>query len=423
MYRSRSIPLWRFLVSIALLTVGPLSWGQNETEECANGYGLSPDPGTLREMLNAHKQWLNDPDTGARAELCRMNLVGIELEEADLRRVKLEEADLRRAKLRGANLEKAHMHRANLAGADLTGANLAESVMRKTNLEGSDFSLANLAGANLHKSIATGARFDGADLSGANLSKTDLERAIFIGANLQGASLRKARLVLADMREANLDRAKVRQTDFTSANLVGASMLDADFEDAVLEGTNVYPDQLSQAQGLTEEQVERTVQMPGNLFATQNAKQTSEPEVEVVGATVESPEVSTVEEATDPAPEPQPEADTAPEPEPAVVAVAEPGSETSMEQPAITEGNFLVQLGSYRLESNAHNVWNEVTTRHPVLFDQFTARVVEVDLDSGKWHRLQAGPFQSRQAAIALCTDYQAARPDAPCVPVTLLGN
>ena len=93
-----------------------------------------------------------------------------------------------------------------------------------------------------------------------------------------------------------------------------------------------------------------------------------------------------------------------------------------MEQASITEGNFLVRLGSYRVDSNAHNVWDEVKTRHPVLFDGYITRVVEVDLDSGKWHRLQADPFESGQAAIAFCTDYQAARPDAPSVPVTLGG-
>ena len=433
MCRFRSVLLWRFLTAIALLSAGSIGWAQNQTEECTHEYGFTPDSGSLQKILSAHKQWLFDPDTGARADLCRMNLAGIELEEADLRRAKLEEADLRGAKLRDANLEKAHMHRADLAGADLTGASMVESLMRKTNLVEANLAGANLRGVNLRKSIATRARFNGANLTDANLSKVDFEHATLIGANLQGASLRKARLIFADLREANLDEAKVRDANLTSANLVGASLLGADFKDAVLNGTNVYPEQLSEALGLTDEQVERTVQAPGNVFAAENATRAVEPEVEVVGATVESQAaVSAVEVETEALTEEQSEVVSAPvaepavaEPavaEPAVATVAEPAAETVIEPPSIAEGSFLVQLGSYRVERNAHNLWDEIKTKHSVLFDAYTARVVEVDLDSGKWHRLRAGPFQSRQAAIALCTHYQEVRPDAPCVPVTA-GN
>lgn len=61
----------------------------------------------LREILEAHKRWLNNEEGGKRANL----------READLRGADLREADLPEADLSGANLREA-----DLRGADLSGA-------------------------------------------------------------------------------------------------------------------------------------------------------------------------------------------------------------------------------------------------------------------------------------------------------------
>ena len=92
-------------------------------------------PAELATILEQHKQWLNNPDTGARADLYGAVLTG---------------ANLARADLTGA-----YLARATLAGADLTGANLTG---------------ANLYGADLYWATLTGANLNEADLAGANLT-------------------------------------------------------------------------------------------------------------------------------------------------------------------------------------------------------------------------------------------------------------
>ena len=104
----------------------------------------------LKEILDLHKKWLQNPSTGQKA-----NLGGADLSDADLRG-----ANLSWANLRGANLAEANLGEANLSGANLRGADL-----READLRGADLCVANLCGADL-----TGANLNGADLGDANLS-------------------------------------------------------------------------------------------------------------------------------------------------------------------------------------------------------------------------------------------------------------
>jgi hypothetical protein len=95
--------------------------------------------------------------------------------------------DLRGANLIGANLNVADLSWAVLREANLSGANLSEadlgwvrissSALSRTNLSEADLSSANLSGVRLFDANLIGADLSGADLSGANLS----------GANLSGA--------------------------------------------------------------------------------------------------------------------------------------------------------------------------------------------------------------------------------------------
>jgi uncharacterized protein YjbI with pentapeptide repeats len=129
----------------------------------------------LNEILENHKLWSQDHNTGKRANLSGMDLSGANLMGADL-----EEANLMGANLMGADLEEADLWRADLQKADLRGANLQG---------------ANLRGANLWR----------ADLRGANLWRTDLERANLSEANLEGANLKGADLRGANLKGVNLD--------------------------------------------------------------------------------------------------------------------------------------------------------------------------------------------------------------------------
>jgi Pentapeptide repeats (8 copies) len=111
----------------------------------------------------------------------RPDLVGADLQEANLGRADLHEANLHKADLVGAYLFKANLHGADLSGADLFKANLHE--------------------ADLHD----------ADLHGARLVEADLRM----------ADLHGARLVGADLREANFREANLIEADLTDANLTG----------------------------------------------------------------------------------------------------------------------------------------------------------------------------------------------------------
>jgi len=98
----------------------------------------------LNDVLGKHKKWINDEESGKRA-----NLRG---------------ANLRGADLWGASLRDANLVGANLNAADLTGADLRDADLRGAKLRGADLSGADLAGANL-----TDANLRDANLSGANL--------------------------------------------------------------------------------------------------------------------------------------------------------------------------------------------------------------------------------------------------------------
>jgi len=99
----------------------------------------------LKDTLDSHAKWLRSEEDGIRA-----NLIGANLESADLK-----DADLSRAYLKGA---------------DLSCADLKDADLRGVNLSGADLSAADLRGAYLRC----------ADLKGADLSAADLSRATYI---------------------------------------------------------------------------------------------------------------------------------------------------------------------------------------------------------------------------------------------------
>ena len=78
----------------------------------------------LDAILNQHKKWLADDESGIRANLIRANLRSADLRSADLSGANLSGADLRSANLSGANLSGADLIRANLRSADLRSADL-----------------------------------------------------------------------------------------------------------------------------------------------------------------------------------------------------------------------------------------------------------------------------------------------------------
>jgi uncharacterized protein YjbI with pentapeptide repeats len=102
----------------------------------------------------------------------------------------------------------------NLCGANLKKINLQQSILYRANLIG-----ANLENANLCGAILTAANFSDANLTHANLCGAILSAANLCGTNLTHADLRNANLFLANLQGANLnganlDRANLREADF-----------------------------------------------------------------------------------------------------------------------------------------------------------------------------------------------------------------
>ena len=88
------------------------------------------DKQELKNILEQHKLWLDDPTTGKPANLQSANLQSANLRDADLR-----DADLQDANLRGADLRNSDLQYANLRGADLKGADLQDADLRGANLD------------------------------------------------------------------------------------------------------------------------------------------------------------------------------------------------------------------------------------------------------------------------------------------------
>ena len=105
----------------------------------------------IKEVLEKHKEWLENSPNGERAKFIRADLRGIDLRGVDLRAAVLRGADLKRANLRGAILSGADFTVANLEGADLRGADLRGAILREANVEGTDFEEASLEGIDLSR--------------------------------------------------------------------------------------------------------------------------------------------------------------------------------------------------------------------------------------------------------------------------------
>ena len=113
-----------------------------------------------------------------------------------------------------------------------------------------DLSKTNLSYANLTHANLRGAHLSDTHLSDTHLSSADLGSANLSGANLRGANLRDASLINANLSSANLGFAVLR-----GANLGGAVLRGAVLSNAYFEKSSLYGADLSNAYGLTANQV------------------------------------------------------------------------------------------------------------------------------------------------------------------------
>jgi energy-coupling factor transporter ATP-binding protein EcfA2 len=117
--------------------------------------------------------------------LCKENLVNINIPNANLFR-----SQLQRTELSGSNLKEANLNFADLTRASLDGVTLEKAHLRFSNLNLADLNGANLTGALVHQT-----NFQGASLRGTNLTDVDLTNALHLtAAQLQEAKLCRTKL-------------------------------------------------------------------------------------------------------------------------------------------------------------------------------------------------------------------------------------
>ncbi len=104
-----------------------------------------------------------------------------------------------------ANLQQGFLYRAKLAQALLANADAQEAYLSEADLEGSNLEQANLAAANLEQANLAGANLRGANLAGADLRGANLTQTVLLDTNLQDANLSEARgLTEEQLAGANL---------------------------------------------------------------------------------------------------------------------------------------------------------------------------------------------------------------------------
>jgi uncharacterized protein YjbI with pentapeptide repeats len=160
----------------------------------------------------------------SHACLCRANLAGLKLREADLTGTDLRWADLANLQTVGHVVTEQHLRlkpAVDLSDAHLDDANLSHAIAWGTKLTGAHMSFIDLTGAALLNADLAGATINFGNLTGADLSIADLTGADLWGADLTGANLSNAVLTGADLSNAVLTGA-----DLTGAQLTG-TLLDS----------------------------------------------------------------------------------------------------------------------------------------------------------------------------------------------------
>ena len=135
-------------------------------------------------------------------------------------------------------------------GADAIREWRERNPVERFDLVGADLDHANLARVDLHDANLSGADLRGANLQNANLVYARLPSSILLGANLRRADLRKADLLSADLRSAILESADLRGAVLTYAVLIGTKVSGANFEATIFLETILGDVDFSRAIGL-----------------------------------------------------------------------------------------------------------------------------------------------------------------------------
>jgi cell division protein FtsN len=108
------------------------------------------------------------------------------------------------------------------------------------------------------------------------------------------------------------------------------------------------------------------------------------------------------------------ETQTKPVTPPPAAAVPAPSTPAATAAPA-AEGDYVLQIGSYKSEDEASSSWKSYKVKHAIA-GSYPESIKQVDLGAkGTWYRLRIGGFASKDAAAAFCAKLKASGGD--CIP------
>lgn len=117
----------------------------------------------------------------------------------------------------GVDLANANLGRADLRGVDFASADLCMTFFGRANVDGSNLSFADFRGAS----------FAGASIRNCNMHSVDLRYSYLVDADMSGSYLQGTRLNYANLQGANLEKCYIHGVDFRGASLEKAKLTGA----------------------------------------------------------------------------------------------------------------------------------------------------------------------------------------------------
>ena len=155
------------------------------------------------------------------------------------------------ANLQGSWMKGANLIGANLQTADLTEVSLQGAGLHLTNLQGARLTEAQLQGAKIIRTQLQGAQFNTAQLQGAGLNKAQLQGTLLMGAQLQGAGLNRTQLQGAEIIDAQLQGAGLNRTQLQGVGFTPKTSSSMSFEMSFEDRIRGQIDKTSDLRGIT----------------------------------------------------------------------------------------------------------------------------------------------------------------------------
>lgn len=196
----------------------------------------------FERILEDHKKWLEDNNTGKRADLSNLDLSNMDLSGINLSYAYMQGVNLMGTKLIGADfsyadLHQAFMHKADFSeaiieGACFTNADLITAKLNNCKGRNARFHYSCMWECELKNAVLTKADFLGAEVCDCDFTESDLEEAMFACADLDNAVFKNTNLKNADFNFAY----RTFWSDFQNSDMTGTRVKDVDLDPCRLEG-------------------------------------------------------------------------------------------------------------------------------------------------------------------------------------------